>query len=348
MKKTIFLRIFLGYASIILLLALGVTLFAPPLMREHHVHETVAGLDHLGLLLEDRVIPFLTGSAAGGLRSVVVTAARETATRITVIDGSGSVLADSEGESADMENHFYRPEIQAALQGREQMSIRYSSTLNAEMLYLSLPLRTGGRIVGALRLSVFMKDFEALLGALRSDLLKVVLVATVIALVLAFVFARSVSRPAHELAAASSRALAGDFEGRVTERRGGEFGELARGHNAMASRLKTAAAEKRLRDEEIRGILAAVGQGLCVLDGESRIIVCNEAFRGLAANEAPEGHYIWEVVRSTPLREVVRKVCAGGVTASAEAVIGEKTYVFSASCLAAGERVVVSCKNVTA
>ena len=65
MKKTLFLRVFLGYAAIIVLLSAAVTLFAPPAMREHHFQERSASLDHMALLLEGQVVPYLTGSASG-------------------------------------------------------------------------------------------------------------------------------------------------------------------------------------------------------------------------------------------------------------------------------------------
>ena len=341
MKRTIFLRVLLGYAAVILLLALGVTLIAPPLMREHHVGERASGLEHLGLLLEDQVTPFLTGTGTGDLRALVSAAARKTAVRITVIALDGSVLADSERESRDMENHLYRPEIQAALQGHDQMSIRRSSTLNTEMMYMSVPLRSDGRVVGALRLSLFMKDFEALMGALRADLLKVAAAVALMALILALLFTRSISRPVRELIGASSRVAAGDFEGRVSERRSGELGELARAHNAMTAELKSFAAERRLLEEEVRGLMASVDEGLCLLDADSRILVGNAVFRRIAGSEVPEGRYIWEVVRSSGLREIVRKVSESGQAASAEAVIGGRTYAVGASCLETCRRLIV-------
>ena len=89
---------------------------------------------------------------------------RKTGTRITVIDAAGVVLADSEKEARDMENHLFRPEIQASLRGEKQMSIRPSSTLKTDMMYVSIPIAADGRVVGALRLSYFMKDFEALMA----------------------------------------------------------------------------------------------------------------------------------------------------------------------------------------
>jgi two-component system phosphate regulon sensor histidine kinase PhoR len=348
MKKTLFLRILIGYVSVIALLALAVTLFAPPLMRKHHIAERATNLERMALLLEGQVAPFLmTGNTGGDLEGLVTSYGRRTGTRITVIDAAGVVLADSEKEPRDMENHLFRPEIQASLRGEKQMSIRASSTLKTDMMYMSIPVAVDGQVKGALRLSYFMKDFEALMESLRGDLLKIVGLVTLLALVLAIFLTRSVTGPLREVIDASSKVAAGDFDVTVSTRRSGEFRGLARSFNAMTGKLKDMFGEIRLQNEEIGSILASIREGLCVLDGDARIVLCNAGFRRIAGNDAPEGRHFWEVVRSSAAAEVVRKVRETGAEAAAEAAIGDRAYYCNAARLAAGDRIVVTLHDVT-
>ncbi len=347
MKKTLFLRIFLGYAAVIVLLAAAVTLLAPPLMRTDHIEERAAGLEHMALLLENQVIPYITRPAPEDLERFVTDLGRRTATRITVIGVDGIVLADSEKEPRDMENHLFRPEIQASLRGEKLMSIRPSSTLKSDMMYMSIPLRSEGKIVGALRMSLFMKDIEALLGALRQDLLKVVGAVTLVALVLALFLTRSVTGPVREVIDASKRVAAGDFDVSVSTRRSGEFRDFTRGFNAMTGKLKAMFGEISVQNEEIRSILASIREGLCVLDGDARIVLCNESFRRLAGLDAPEGRHFWEVVRSSAAAEIVGKVRSGPAEAAGEISVGERVYYASVSRLAAADRLVVTLHDVT-
>ena len=347
MKKTLFLRIFLGYAAVIALLALAVTLFAPPAMRKHHIAERASNLEQMALLLEGQIAPFLTGSTAGDLEGLVTSYGRRTGTRITVIDAAGVVLADSEKEPRDMENHLFRPEIQASLRGEKQMSIRPSSTLKTEMMYMSIPVSVDGQVKGALRLSYFMKDLDALMESLRGDLLKVVGLVTLLALVLAIFLTRSVTGPLREVIDASSKVAAGDFDVTVSTRRSGEFRGLARSFNAMTGKLKDMFGEIRLQSEEIGSILASIREGLCVLDGDARIVLCNAGFRRIAGNDAPEGRHFWEVVRSSAAAEVVRKVRETGAEAAAEAAIGDRAYYLNVARLAVGARIVVTLHDVT-
>ena len=347
MKKTLFLRTFLGYAAVIALLAAAVTMFAPPLMRTHHIKERAAGLEHMAFLLEDQVLPYVAGTAAGNLAGLVTAIGRKTGTRITVIGADGGVLADSEQEPRDMENHLFRPEIQASLRGEELMSIRPSSTLKADMMYMSIPLRSEGRVVGALRLSVFMKDIEALLSTLRGDLLEVVGAVSVVALALALFLTRSVTGPVREAVAASKRVAAGDVEAALSVRRSGEFRDFALGFNAMAGRLKDMFGETQVQSQEIQSILASIREGLCVLDRDGRIAMCNAAFRRIAGSDAPEGRHFWEVVRSSSLSEIVHKVRETRVDTSEEASIGDRAFLCSVIYLAAGDRLVLTLRDVT-
>jgi len=347
MKKTLFLRIFSGYAAVIVLLAAAVTVSAPPLMRKRHIAERASSLEHMALLLEGQVVPYLAGSGAGNLAGFVAAVGRKTGARITVIDASGAVLADSEREARDMENHFYRPEIQASLQGEKRLSIRPSSTLKTDMMYMSIPLTADGKVVGALRLSLFMRELEALLAALRRDLFKVVGLVTLLALGLAFFLTRSVSGPIREVIDASSRVSAGDFDVAVSTRRSGGFRDFARSFNAMTGKLKNMFGEIRVQNEEINGILASIREGLCVLDRDARIVLCNASFRRIVGNDAPEGRHFWEVVRSSAAAEVVRKVRENGAEAAEEAAIGDRAFFCSVAHLAAGDRLVVTLHDVT-
>ncbi len=347
MKKTLFLRFFAGYVAVVVLLAAAVMIFAPPIVRTDYVKDRSKGLEHMARLLESQVLPYVTGAAAGDLEGFVTSVGRDTQTRITVIGIDGSVLADSEKEPRDMENHFFRPEIQASLRGEKQMSIRPSSTLKADMMYMSIPLRAEGRVVGALRLSVFMKEIESLLGALRVKLFRIVGAVTLVALVLAFFLTRSVTGPVREIIDASQRVAGGDFDVAVSTRRSGEFRDFALGFNAMTGRLKDLFGEIRVQNEEIRSILASIREGLCVLDGDARIVLCNTSFRRMAGSAAPEGRHFWEVVRSSTAAEIVRNARGAGSGSSGEVGIGERIYFCSVSRLAAADRLVVTLHDIT-
>jgi two-component system phosphate regulon sensor histidine kinase PhoR len=215
------------------------------------------------------------------------------------------------------------------------------------MMYMSVPLEASGRVVGALRLSLFMKSLEALLGVFRGELLKVVGVMILVALFFVYLLARSVSGPIREVIDASARVAAGDFEAAVSARRSGEFKRFAQSFNAMTGKLKAMFEEIQAKNDEIRGILGSMREGLCVLAADDRIELCNASFRRAVRFEVPEGRHFWEVVRSSALHEAVRRARTTAGEASEEATIGDRVYFCSVAHLATGDRLVVTFHDIT-
>jgi len=67
--------------------------------------------------------------------------------RLTVIDSSGKVLADSDANVSEMDNHKFRDEIIEAKNYGSGYKIRHSKTLNKELLYLAKKIDINGKIL---------------------------------------------------------------------------------------------------------------------------------------------------------------------------------------------------------
>jgi len=63
--------------------------------------------------------------------------------RVTVINATGKVLYDSrkEGAEEELDSHRYRDELKNSFEGKEGFAVRFSRTLNKELVYYSLPIR---------------------------------------------------------------------------------------------------------------------------------------------------------------------------------------------------------------
>jgi hypothetical protein len=136
-------RLLLSYLSItalvlvVLEVPLGVT-FARSERRqltEAVRHDAFA----LVLLAEETV----ESRAPGDLDGLVASYRSATGGRATIVDARGARLADS--APSEGENFANRPEIQAALAGREAVGVRYSRTLDQRLLYVAEPVASAGR-----------------------------------------------------------------------------------------------------------------------------------------------------------------------------------------------------------
>ncbi len=120
------------------------------------------------------------------------------ATRFTVIDMKGNVIADSDVEdNSSMENHLDREEVKEALKSGIGYAIRESETLQISMLYVAAPSESGNYI---LRIAVPFSGMEQYIGILIPAILASISITLVVSLILANRFSRSVTRPLLEIA----------------------------------------------------------------------------------------------------------------------------------------------------
>jgi two-component system phosphate regulon sensor histidine kinase PhoR len=326
MKKTIFLKLFGTYVLIILALSTLVTLFSFSRIRSHYEDTLASELESLGRALIISVRPKIEPGPAADLDAFVKRTGRDVRARITVIDLEGKVLGDTEADPATMENHRYRPEFQEALAGRAGRSRRYSETLGANMLYVGLPIESSGRILGALRVSIFLRAIDILLYGLRGSLLGWILLVAAVSLGLAFLISVRATRSLGRLADASRGMAEGRFETRVVLGHRNDFRIVGDAFNSMAARIQALFAEVSGKKDELDRIVSSLKQGLVVADAESRIVLVNDRFREIFGEPALEGRYVWEIVRNPRIQEFVGQTLLTRQPSTAEIEIGEKTF----------------------
>ena len=160
--------------------------------------------------------------------------------RITLIDKTGKVLADSEAEPATLENHGNRPEVKQALTGYEARERRRSATLGIEEVYVALPLPASKSpwSEGAIRVAQPAARIDTMLAASWRIPLYVWATLLIPMLLVAYLLSRSIINPIQRLQLMTSRVAAGDLGYRTTVTRDDELGELAEALNDMAGQLQ--------------------------------------------------------------------------------------------------------------
>lgn len=347
MKKSIFIKVFGGYVFLLLLLSGLFLLFAFGTIRKHYIDTLARDLENVGRTLDGRIFDYLDSHRLAELEGFLQEHGKKIGARLTVIDPEGVVKADSEQDPNAMEGHRFRPEISEALAGRVGRSLRYSSTLRTQMLYVALPLDRGSRVEGVLRLSLFVRDIDILLKAIRRDIGRAVGIIIVFSVFGAFLFSRGLTRPMRQLILASKQVAAGNFAARVRVRSSDEWKDLAASFNAMTSDIKTLFDDLQKRKEELDNIMSSMQEGLLVLDRAGRIVLSNGSAKSIIGQEALEGKYFWEMVRMTPFVDLVRRVKEEKKSLTEEILFGDRHVLCRASYLPAQDGVVVTLHDIT-
>jgi two-component system, OmpR family, phosphate regulon sensor histidine kinase PhoR len=347
MKKTIFLKIFGCFLLITLIMSGLILAFSFTAVKDYYIESTTNHLKDLGIVLEEQVVPFLEKNDIRELNAIASKLGSKIHTRITIVAPDGTVLADSEENPKLMVNHGTRTEIAQAMEGNTGRFLRESETLKKQMLYIALPIKNNNKILGVIRLSVFLKDINTVINHARIRILEISSLIIALSLLISIVFARSLSKPIKELSAVSRRIANEDFSARVFLKSGDELQELADSFNSMAARMKTLFDELTRQKEELDSVISSLQEGILVLNREEEIVLSNNSFIKIIGSDIAEGRPYWECFRAPQFDELIKKTKDTKTNISEEISFNNKTFLCSATFLGAKEEIAVIFHDIT-
>ncbi len=331
MKKSIFLKVLTGF-FITAVIVSAVTLFLSfEVIYDFYIEKTENSLIIRNRPVYDKASELLSAGRIKELRSIVSHYGNLNMNRITVIDNDGVVRADSAVEPSTMYNHKSRPEIAAAYSGKTGRSVRYSTSVLKEMIYVAVPLKRNGDIIGVIRYSLPAEG--QIFSMLKYRLFFVLCAISILSLIVAYVFSARVSRPLLELRNAAKKIASGDFSIRVRKMDEAELRGLAEGFNDMTEKLSLYFESTKRHKDELEGIISSMSEGLLLLDSDGRVVIVNASAKNILGSLSLEGRYYWEILRSESLREILESQLSHAQT---EIEISGRIFLASATRVISG------------
>jgi two-component system phosphate regulon sensor histidine kinase PhoR len=234
------------------------------------------------LLLETTITQFgQSETNAKNLQDFVRQTGRRAATRITVINAKGTVLADSNEDASLMDNHASRPEVTAALAGQNGQVLRYSHTLRESMLYVAIPLRLASQEPpGALRLSLAITPVEDMLKSLQLKVFGMGLAVLALAALLSLYLAKRISRPLEKMQQGAEALVQGridQLQKIQVENVSLEMASLVDSINSMAEQINRRMRIIIQQRNELETVFSGMEDAVLVLDAQQKIIRMNQA-----------------------------------------------------------------------
>jgi two-component system phosphate regulon sensor histidine kinase PhoR len=184
MKDLRFLKVFVSYLILVLLAIAVLDFFLTPKIRDimtKSIEDEMIGIA--------KTIALMPGESIEGK---VPEIAKQLNMRVTLVDPSGEVIADSEADAKKMENHLSRPEIEQARIEGQGKAMRFSVTLQESMLYVALPIKEKNEMKGYIRLAHPMGKVRESLDHLYQALYLTMYIIAIPSLILAFIFSRKI------------------------------------------------------------------------------------------------------------------------------------------------------------
>lgn len=312
-----FWRLYLGYAALIGLVAVTVGLSISSSMHEDLQTQTRQELYHQALYFR-QWLAVEDDWSSETLNKKAEDLGRQLGYRLTLIDGDGKVLLDSEHDPKTMENHGDRPELLAAKNWEEGFElpsdVRVSRTLGFSLMYLALPVKKSPDEPACYaRVSVPLTRVQERMNDWYRLLLIGVFIAAVLGLCFNFILARWLSSPLSTISALAESVARNEGKGQDQANQD-EIGTLAWAFTRMSESLRQRMEMTFRRRREIRAILEGMIEGVVAVSRDETIVQMNQVAAGLLKTTAADsiGRKIWESARIPSLTDTVTKVLKEG------------------------------------
>jgi two-component system phosphate regulon sensor histidine kinase PhoR len=251
--------------------------------------------------------------------------------RLTVVASDGTVLGDSLADPHTMENHRGRPEVAAARAVGFGEAERHSATLDADFLYVAVPIPDATGAVA--RVALPLHDVDAAVGRIRRDIGVATLSATALAGVVAVIIAGRITGPLEALRRQVRMIATGRLDVVVHPAGTQELGDLGRAFNGMAIDLRRLIAEQEQSRARLEATLANLNDGVVITDESGLVVRLNTAATLLldVTNEEALGRPFVLVTRDHDLTRLLHGVLTTDEPATTTVEFGRGDRILEAS-----------------
>lgn len=246
--------------------------------------------------------------------------------RVTVIERSGKVLADSRAEADRMENHATRPEFIAALNGQVGSNVRRSHTLGIEFMYVATPVKNG-----AVRLAYPLSAIQSTTAQVRRNLVEASLAALLISMLLAALAAQYLSKRLQRITGFAEQVASGDLSARIDDRASDEITQVAMALDKTAHRLQENFAELENSRKDLETLLNSMQEAVVAVSDERKIRWLNGSMTRLLPYGVHVGKALLHVIRDPELLKALNESMQKGVVVNTRVATLVPGQIFQAT-----------------
>ncbi|WP_368503577.1 two-component system histidine kinase PnpS [Alkalihalophilus sp. As8PL] len=196
--------------------------------------------------------------------------------RVTIIAVDGTVLGESATDPSTMDDHYERPEIRAIREGRPEIEIRYSDTVNQELYYYAVPYEIEGTEAGYVRIGVATQTITNLNETIWWILAVSFTIAFVVIGTITYRIANEMIKPIENASEVAIELAEGNFKARTFEGKKDEVGQLTRSMNVLAYNLEQITKRHEAQQERLETLINNMGSGLIFINARGDISLINQ------------------------------------------------------------------------
>lgn len=317
MNRRLFRRIFILYAVVLVVTGLFTEIYITSVVRENYIANLKKQLSDTVRLISKNI-----SFRQSDLDSLCRELKGDSDARVTVILADGKVIGDSDHNSAEMENHANRPEVQQAVLLGTGAAIRYSDTLRYDLLYVAGKIDSNGVTEGFIRLAVPLQEIGKSVNLLRVKIILVVLIVLLLSWGFAAWQTDHLRRLLRQITEFSRALSSGDIDRRLLLKNAGEFSEITDNLTSMSLKLRAMMIGSEEERNRLNVILRSVPDALLIIDAKGMVTLCSASVKDFFGDVPTAERHFADIVRSHEFSSLIEKVRSSHSPGMSEFTIG--------------------------
>lgn len=260
--------------------------------------------------------------------------------RVTVIDDTFKVIADSEDDSVVGSFHTNREEIDKALSGTPEVIKRYSSSLKKDLVYYALKVNTGTSYV-FVRVAIPVESVNEYTTKTVPIMILVLAAALVISFAASIFATNELIKPIKSIKYGLISVNEGNFEKINADSYDKEVNDVISEINGIGEKLQSSIKKESDDRNKLDYILNNVSDGIIVLSEDKTINLINNVAKEIFGISAAEGKNYSVLTENAAFNDSVSEFLKDGKNGCFQTEIDGKYYMVSLKNLEKGFKIVV-------
>lgn len=260
--------------------------------------------------------------------------------RVTVIDDTFKVIADSEDDSIVGSFHTGREEIDKALSGTPEVITRYSSSLKKDLVYYALKVNTETSYV-FVRVAIPVESVNEYTTKTVPIMILVLAAALVISFAASIFATNELIKPIKSIKYGLISVNEGNFEKINADSYDKEVNDIISEINGIGEKLQSSIKKESDDRNKLDYILNNVSDGIIVISEDKTINLINNVAKEIFGISAAEGKNYSVLTENAAFNDSVSEFLKDGKNGCFQTEIDGKYYMVSLKNLEKGFKIVV-------
>ena len=229
--------------------------------------------------------------------------------RITLMDSNGKVLFDTTDQSLD-QSRDDRPEIKAVLNGGTLgTSLRMSTTLNEELLYVALPIKVNGQLEAIIRIAEPTSGFLPRTENFRRWVFFFFLIFFIVLTSMIYYLAYQRNQPLKTVLPVLKKMVNNPDKTEIIMQTSDQWEELYQTINELSEQMSKMYRAYTTTEEQLYSLLNELMIGVFLIDSESRLRLLNPKMQNhLGVSHFRPNKRYTEIIQEPKLIQLIHQV----------------------------------------